>query len=98
MDELTLEREYFSRGFAAVCGVDEVGRGPLAGPVVCAAVILPLGEEQRIRGIDDSKKLSAAKRERLAEEIKRPPVPMRSRRSTSARSTRSTSCKRPVSA
>ncbi len=71
MDELTLEREYFSRGFAAVCGVDEVGRGPLAGPVVCAAVILPLGEEQRIRGIDDSKKLSAAKRERLAEEIKK---------------------------
>ena len=51
--------------------MDEVGRGPLAGPVVCAAVILPLGEETRIAGVDDSKKLSAKKREKLAEEIKR---------------------------
>ena len=45
MDELTYEREYAAKGFLAVAGVDEVGRGPLAGPVVCAAVILPLGEE-----------------------------------------------------
>ncbi len=66
MDELTYEREYFGRGYAAVAGVDEVGRGPLAGPVVCAAVILPLAEEKRIRGIDDSKKLSKKKREALA--------------------------------
>ncbi len=71
MDLLTLEREYLQKGFTAVAGVDEVGRGPLAGPVVCAAVILPLEEEVRIAGIDDSKKLSAKKRELLAEQIKR---------------------------
>lgn len=71
MDLLTLEREYLQKGFTAVAGVDEVGRGPLAGPVVCAAVILPLEEEARIAGIDDSKKLSAKKRELLAEQIKR---------------------------
>lgn len=70
MDELTVERELFSQGFCAVAGVDEVGRGPLAGPVVCAAVILPLDEATRIIGIDDSKKLSAKKRESLAEQIK----------------------------
>ena len=70
MDELTYEREYFSRGYTAVAGVDEVGRGPLAGPVVCAAVILPLEEEKRIRGIDDSKKLSPKRRKELAERIK----------------------------
>ncbi len=66
MDELTYEREYAAKGFLAVAGVDEVGRGPLAGPVVCAAVILPLEEEKRIAGINDSKKLSAKKREELA--------------------------------
>ncbi len=70
MDELTYERECLMRGYLAVAGVDEVGRGPLAGPVVCAAVILPLEEEKRILGIDDSKKLSAKKREYLAEKIK----------------------------
>ena len=70
MDELTYEREYFSKGFRAVAGVDEVGRGPLAGPVVCAAVILPLEEEKRILGIDDSKKLSKKRREELAEQIR----------------------------
>ena len=70
MDLLTTEREYFEQGFFAVAGVDEVGRGPLAGPVVCAAVILPLEEEKRILGIDDSKKLSKKKREQLAEKIK----------------------------
>ncbi len=70
MDLLTLEKEYSARGFFAVAGVDEVGRGPLAGPVVCAAVILPLEEERRIIGIDDSKKISARKREALAERIR----------------------------
>ena len=70
MDELTLERSLAARGFLRVAGVDEVGRGPLAGPVVCAAVILPFEEERRILGIDDSKKLSAKKREALAEKIK----------------------------
>ena len=70
MDELTLERSLAARGFLRVAGVDEVGRGPLAGPVVCAAVILPLEEEKRVLGIDDSKKLSAKKREALAEQIR----------------------------
>ena len=71
MDDPIYEREYAAKGFSAVAGVDEVGRGPLAGPVVCAAVIMPLGEEERIAGVDDSKKLSAKKREKLAEEIKK---------------------------
>ena len=70
MDELTYEREYFQQGYRLVAGVDEVGRGPLAGPVVAAAVILPPEEEKRILGIDDSKKLSKKKREYLAEKIK----------------------------
>ena len=70
MDRLTLERSLAAQGFLRVAGVDEVGRGPLAGPVVCAAVILPLEEEKRIIGIDDSKKLSAKKREALAEQIR----------------------------
>ena len=69
MDELTYEREYAARGYVSVAGVDEVGRGPLAGPVVCAAVILPLAEASRIAGIDDSKRISARKREELAERI-----------------------------
>ncbi len=70
MDELTCERELFQKGYRLVAGADEVGRGPLAGPVVAAAVILPLEEEKRILGIDDSKKLSKKKREALAEKIK----------------------------
>lgn len=70
MDKLTVEREYFAQGYPYVAGVDEVGRGPLAGPVVCAAVILPLSEEEALAGINDSKKLSAKKREQLAERIK----------------------------
>lgn len=70
MDELTVEREYFSRGYLSVAGADEAGRGPLAGPVVCAAVILPLEEERRIVGVNDSKKLSAKKREELAARIR----------------------------
>lgn len=51
-----------------ICGVDEAGRGPLAGPVFAAAVIL--NPEYRIRGLDDSKKLTAKRREKLADEIK----------------------------
>ena len=70
MDMPLLEREYSARGFSAVAGVDEVGRGPLAGPVVCAAVILPLEEAARIAGIDDSKRLSPKKREALALRIR----------------------------
>lgn len=57
------EREYLEKGCKLVCGVDEAGRGPLAGPVFAAAVILP--PELRIDGLDDSKKLSEKKREAL---------------------------------
>ena len=68
MDKLVYERELTSQGYKYICGVDEVGRGPLAGPIVCAAVIMPL--DDIIEGVDDSKKLSAKKREFLAEKIK----------------------------
>ncbi len=64
------ERALLSQGCSYIAGVDEVGRGPLAGPVVCAAVIMPLGETDLIIGVDDSKKLSAKKREELALKIK----------------------------
>ena len=65
------ERALLSQGYTMIAGVDEVGRGPLAGPVVCAAVIMPLDDDALIVGVDDSKKLSEKKREQLAEEIKK---------------------------
>ncbi len=68
MDKLSYERKYLSLGKKYIAGVDEVGRGPLAGPVVCASVIMPL--DDIIEGIDDSKKLSEKKREKLSEIIK----------------------------
>jgi len=64
MDKLRYERELIAAGCNYICGVDEVGRGPLAGPVVCAAVIMPL--DDIIEGVDDSKKLTAKKREKLS--------------------------------
>ena len=67
MDKLEYERELVKKGYKYICGVDEVGRGPLAGPVVCAAVIMPL--DDIIEGVDDSKKVSAKKREKIAELI-----------------------------
>ena len=70
VDKLRFERELQIKGNRYIAGVDEVGRGPLAGPVVCAAVIMPLDEASIIEGIDDSKKLSEKKRERLAVLIK----------------------------
>lgn len=63
------ERKYRARGFQMIAGVDEVGRGPLAGPVVAAAVILP--EDFFLAGIDDSKKLSEKKREEYDEIIRK---------------------------
>ncbi len=68
MDKLIYERKNLEKGYKFIAGVDEVGRGPLAGPVVCSAVIMPLDE--LIEGVDDSKKLSEKKREALAELIK----------------------------
>jgi ribonuclease HII len=67
--DATLERELVASGFHLIAGVDEVGRGALAGPVVAAAVIFDLDDLPE--GIDDSKKLTRIKRERLAAEIKR---------------------------
>ena len=63
----TLEEELYASGLSLICGVDEAGRGPLAGPVYAAAVILPRGLE--LPGLNDSKKLSEKKREALFEPI-----------------------------
>ena len=67
MLEYTIENEVHLEGYDVVCGVDEAGRGPLCGPVTAAAVILPDG--LYIEGLDDSKKLSEAKREQLYDTI-----------------------------
>jgi ribonuclease HII len=64
---LRFERELWGRGVERVAGVDEVGVGPLAGPLVAAAVVLP--PDVKLAGVDDSKRLPAARRERLAEQI-----------------------------
>ena len=63
-----IEQEYFSDGYKLICGVDEAGRGPLAGPVCAAAVILPPNVD--IPGLNDSKKLSDKKRRELFPVIK----------------------------
>lgn len=67
MLEYTLEKEYAEKGYLHICGVDEAGRGPLCGPVVAAACILPIDCE--IVGLNDSKKLSEKKREALFDVI-----------------------------
>lgn len=64
---LSFEKKYRTLGYQAICGIDEVGRGPLAGPVVACAVILP--SDDMILYLNDSKQLSAKKREQLYEEI-----------------------------
>lgn len=65
-EKLRFEREMLAAHAQYIAGVDEVGRGPLAGPVVCAAVILPLDEASLIEGVDDSKKVKESERERFA--------------------------------
>ena len=67
IDLWALENELYDSGISTLCGVDEAGRGPLAGPVCAAAVILPRGLV--IPGLDDSKKLSEKRREALYDEI-----------------------------
>ena len=62
-DKLRYEREFIAQGKRYIAGIDEVGRGPLAGPVVCAVVIMPLDDDKIIEGVDDSKKLSEAIRQ-----------------------------------
>lgn len=68
MDWIEFEKEALAKGYKSVCGVDEAGRGPLAGPVCAAAVILPEGVI--IDGVNDSKKLSEKKRESLFDVIR----------------------------
>lgn len=67
MLEYTYEKALMKQGYKMICGVDEAGRGPLAGPVVAAACILPV--DCVIEGLNDSKKLSEKKREALFDEI-----------------------------
>ena len=62
-----IENEIYNSGTETICGIDEAGRGPLAGPVVVAAVIMP--KDSMIEGVNDSKKVSEKKRETLYEQI-----------------------------
>lgn len=64
---LSYEKQFLDKGYNLIAGVDEVGRGPLAGPVVTACVIMDL--ENLVEGVDDSKKLSEKKREDLFDKI-----------------------------
>lgn len=66
---LDYENEYLSKGCKYIAGIDEAGRGPLAGPVAVASVIMPLDEGSIIEGINDSKKLSEKKRDLLYDKI-----------------------------
>ena len=68
MPNFDYENEKYALGYTSVCGCDEAGRGPLLGPVVAAAVILP--RDVIIEGLDDSKKLTEKKREKLFDVIK----------------------------
>lgn len=63
IDLLYFEKQFLEKGMRYICGVDEVGRGPLAGPVTCCAVVMDL--ENIIEGVNDSKKLSEQERNRL---------------------------------
>lgn len=63
---LDYEKKYEGK---IIAGIDEAGRGPLAGPVVCACVVMPMDEDNLIEGVNDSKKLSEKKREELFEKI-----------------------------
>lgn len=66
---LEYENQLLEAGNKLIGGIDEAGRGPLAGPVVVAGVIMPLGESDLIDGVNDSKKLSTKKRDKLYDEI-----------------------------
>lgn len=68
MPDYSKEQEFYEQGYKVICGIDEAGRGPLCGPVVAAACILPDG--LYIDGLNDSKKLTEKKREKLFDIIK----------------------------
>ena len=57
IDLFTHDKQFLSKDYKVIAGMDEVGRGPLAGPVVVACVVLPLEDDKIIQGINDSKKL-----------------------------------------
>lgn len=61
------DKEFYDMGLNYICGIDEAGRGPLAGPVVVASVIMP--KDSKIEGVNDSKKVSEKKREKLYDQI-----------------------------
>ena len=65
--DMSAEQEAYAQGYSSVCGIDEAGRGPLAGPVVAAAVVLP--RDYTLPGLNDSKKLTARRREQLFTEL-----------------------------
>lgn len=69
-EKIENDRAFLNDKVKYIAGVDEVGRGPLAGPVVCCAAIMPLDDENVVDGVDDSKKVSAKKRGSLYETLK----------------------------
>lgn len=69
MNKLEYEYSKLKEGYKFIAGCDEAGRGPLAGPVVCASVIMPINEKDIIEGVDDSKKLTEKKRQELYDKI-----------------------------
>ena len=66
--DFNIERDLETRGYGRICGIDEAGRGPLCGPVVAAACVLPM--DAHIEGLNDSKKLTPQKRDLLFDIIK----------------------------
>lgn len=66
---LEYEKACLEKGYKLIAGIDEAGRGPLAGPVCVASVIMPLDEQSIIEGVNDSKKLTEKKRDKLFDEI-----------------------------
>lgn len=70
MDLFTYDKQFLDNNIKAIAGIDEAGRGPLAGPVCVACVVMPLDDEKILPDVNDSKKLSEKKREMLFEKIK----------------------------
>ena len=66
---LEYEQKFLNKGYKFIAGMDEAGRGPLAGPVVVACVVMPLDKQHLIDGVNDSKKLSPKKRDTLFQQI-----------------------------
>lgn len=69
-EKLRIERALLAEGYRYIVGVDEVGRGPLAGPVVCCAIIMPLDADKIVEGVDDSKQLTPKRRAEIDERLR----------------------------